>query len=65
MLDAIFYLLRTGCQRAMLPKGFPPKSTVFGYFRRWWQDGTLLGLYYGLLVLAREAAGARPSGPPE
>ena len=57
VLDAIFYLLRTGCQWAMLPKGFPPKSTVFGYFRRWWQDGTLLGLYYGLLVLAREAAG--------
>ncbi len=57
VLDAIFYLLRTGCQWAMLPKHFPPKSTVFGYFRRWWQDGTLLGLYYGLLVLAREAAG--------
>jgi transposase len=57
VLDAIFYLLRTGCQWAMLPKGFPPKSTVFGYFRRWWRDGTLLGLYYGLLVSAREAAG--------
>jgi transposase len=63
VLDAIFYLLRTGCQWALLPKGFPPKSTVFGYFRRWWQDGTLLGLYYGLLVLARQAAGreARPT----
>ena len=60
VLDAIFYLLRTGCQWAMLPKGFPPKSTVFGYFRRWWQDGTLLGLYYGLLVLARQAAGRDP-----
>ena len=60
VLDAIFYLLRTGCQWAMLPKHFPPKSTVFGYFRRWWQDGTLLGLYYGLLVLARQAAGRDP-----
>jgi putative transposase len=60
VLDAIFYLLRTGCQWAMLPKGFPPKSTVFGYFRRWWQDGTLLGLYYSLLVLARQAAGRDP-----
>jgi transposase len=57
VLDAIFYLLRTGCQWAMLPKRFPPKSTVFGYFRRWWPDGTLLGLYYGLLILARESAG--------
>lgn len=57
VLDAIFYLLRTGCQWSMLPKDFPPKSTVFGYFRRWWQDGIVLGLYYGLLFLAREAAG--------
>ena len=37
VLDAIFYLLRTGCQWRLLPKGFPPRSTVFGYFRRWWQ----------------------------
>ena len=40
VLDAIFYLLRTGCQWRLLPKCFPPRSTVFGYFRRWWRDGT-------------------------
>lgn len=57
VLDAIFYLLRTGCQWRLLPKQFPPRSTVFGYFRRWWRDGTLLGLYYALLLLARQAAG--------
>jgi putative transposase len=57
VLGAVFYLLRTGCRWALLPKQFPPKSTVFGYFRRWWRDGTLLGLYHGLLGLAREAAG--------
>ena len=60
VLDAIFYLLRTGCQWRLLPKQFPPRSTVFGYFRRRWQDGTLLGLYHGLLVLARAAAGREP-----
>ena len=60
VLDAIFYLLRTGCQWRLLPKCFLPRSTVFGYFRRWWCDGTLLGLYYGLLVLARQAAGREP-----
>jgi putative transposase len=60
VLDAIFYLLRTGCQWRLLPKCFPPRSTVFGYFRRWWQDGTLLGLYYALLVPARQAAGREP-----
>ena len=34
VLDSIFYLLRTGCQWALLPKEFPPKSTVYDYFWR-------------------------------
>ena len=40
VLDAIFYVLRTGCQWRFLPKDFPPKSTVWGYFDHWRQDGT-------------------------
>ena len=39
--DAIFYILRTGCQWRYLPKDFPPKSTVWRYFDQWRQDGTL------------------------
>jgi transposase len=60
VLDAIFYLLRTGCQWRLLPKEFPPRSTVYDYFRRWWADGTLLGIYHALLELARAAAGREP-----
>jgi putative transposase len=41
VLDAIFYLLRTGCQWRYLPKDFPPKSTVWRYFDAWRRDGTL------------------------
>jgi putative transposase len=41
VLDAIFYLLRTGCQWRYLPIDFPPKSTVWRYFDEWRQDGTL------------------------
>src|SRR6516162_11328546 len=41
VIDAIFYLLRTGCQWRYLPKDFPPKSTVWRYFDRWRHDGTL------------------------
>ena len=41
VLDAIFYLLRTGCQWKYLPKDFPPKSTVWGYFNEWRHNGTL------------------------
>jgi putative transposase len=41
VLDAIFYVLRTGCQWRYLPKDFPPKSTVWGYFDAWRHNGTL------------------------
>jgi transposase len=60
VLDAIFYLLRTGCQWRLLPKEFPPKSTVYDYFRRWWADGILLDIYHRLLELVRAAAGREP-----
>jgi len=39
--NALLYMLRTGCQWDMLPEGFPPKSTVNGYFNAWKRDGTL------------------------
>jgi transposase len=35
MLNAVFYLLRSGCQWRMLPREFPPWSTVHHYFRLW------------------------------
>src|SRR5690242_5253092 len=41
VLDAIFYVLRTGCQWRYLPKDFPPRSTVWGYFDEWRHNGTL------------------------
>ena len=41
VVDAIFYILRTGCQWRYLPKDFPPKSTVWRYFKRWRDDGTI------------------------
>ena len=41
VLDAVGYLVRTGCQWRYLPKDFPPKSTVWGYFNEWRHNGTL------------------------
>jgi putative transposase len=35
VLNAIFYLLRTGCQWRLLPREFPAWSTVYHYFRSW------------------------------
>jgi transposase len=45
VVDAIFYLLRTGCQWRYLPKDFPPKSTVWRYFDQWRHDGTLEAIH--------------------
>jgi transposase len=41
VLNAIFYVVRTGCQWRFLPTDFPPKSTVWGYFDEWRHNGTL------------------------
>jgi putative transposase len=40
ILDAVFYVLRSGCPWRLLPHDFPPWKTVFHYFRRWRLDGT-------------------------
>jgi putative transposase len=40
ILNAIFYVLRTGCAWRFLPQEWPAWQTVYGYFRRWRRDGT-------------------------
>jgi putative transposase len=61
VLNAILYLLRTGCPWAMLPKDFPPAGTVYGYFRRFWQEGVWSRIEATLLMAAREQAGKEAS----
>jgi putative transposase len=41
VVNAIFYIVRTGCQWRYLPKDFPPKSTVWRYFDEWRHNGTI------------------------
>jgi putative transposase len=40
ILDAIFYVVRSGCTWRLLPHDFPPWKTVYHYFRSWRLDGT-------------------------
>jgi putative transposase len=40
ILDAVFYVLKSGCPWRMLPREFPPWKTVYDWFRRWRIDGT-------------------------
>lgn len=45
VLDAILYVLTQGCTWRALPHDFPPQSTVYLYFERWRDDGTLEQIY--------------------
>ena len=61
VVNAILYMARTGCQWRMLPKDFPPKSTVQEYFYAWRTEATLNGINHELLMRAREAEGREAS----
>ena len=61
VLNALFYVLWTGCQWKALPKEFPPKSTVHWYFMLWDWDGTQERLHQRLYVAVREQEGREAS----
>jgi transposase len=57
ILDAIFYVLRTGCPWHYLPATFPPWQTVFCHFRRFRLQGIWHLLYTALHRAEREHLG--------
>ena len=61
VLNAVFYVLATGCQWQALPKDLPPRSTAHHYFIMWDRDGTLARIHDALYVAVREAAGREAS----
>ena len=61
ILNAIFYVLWTGCQWKALPKDLPPKSTAHWYFMLWDWDGTLERIHDALYVAVREQEGREAS----
>src|SRR6476659_10229199 len=61
VVNAIFYLLRTGCQWRLLPKDFPPWSTVHTWYRRWRRDGTWARLNEALRQAVRRRAKRKPA----
>jgi len=57
VLNATFYLLRTGCQWRLLPREFPRPGTVYHYFRAWKDAGVLAELQRTLHEQARLSRG--------
>ena len=60
ILDAIFYVVRSGCQWRLLPHEFPPWQTIYHYFRLWRLDGTWERLNAVLRERLRERTGRHP-----
>jgi transposase len=56
VLNAVMYILSSGCQWRALPKDLPPRSTVFGYLDLWIYDGTLERIHQALYEQCRAQA---------
>ncbi|MCP4206295.1 MAG: IS5 family transposase, partial [Shimia sp.] len=56
VVNAVMYILSTGCQWRYIPKDLPPRSTVHDYFSLWNWDGTLDRIHHALYVECRERA---------
>src|SRR5437588_6455451 len=61
VLNAILYLVRSGCQWRLLPHDFPPWSTVHTWYRRFRRDGTWERINDALVPKVREQAGRDPT----
>ena len=61
VMDAILYIASSGGAWRMLPKCFPPVSTVRGYFYAWRNSGLLATINHLLVMTARQQAGREAS----
>jgi transposase len=62
IIDAIRYLVHSGCAWRLLPQEFPPPGTVYWWFAKWAADGTLVPVHDTLREQVRLQAG-RNLGP--
>jgi putative transposase len=60
VVNGMLYLLRSGCAWRLLPHEFPPWGTVWAYFRRWRDDGTLDRIHDELRRQVRVGDGRAP-----
>ena len=61
VLNGILYVLRAGCAWRMLPNDLPSWQTVYKYFRRWGEDGTLERIHEVLRASVRRANVQNPT----
>jgi putative transposase len=59
VVNAVFYVIRSGCQWEMLPHDFPPHITVYTYFNKWKKKGIWQAIHDKLRVEVREKVGKK------
>src|SRR5213594_890759 len=59
LVNAVFYVVRSGCAWRMLPSDFGPWQTVYGYFRKWSQDWTWRFIHDALRDCLRKSEGRK------
>lgn len=59
-VNAMLYVVRTGCQWANLPADFPNYNSVYYHFRKWSLDGTWQRINQALVWLERKRQGRCP-----
>ncbi len=60
ILNAIFYILRSGCAWRLMPHDLPPWQTVYGYYWHWYKDGTWEKINSTLVPTVRLQEGRQP-----
>ena len=59
IVNAVMYLVKTGCQWRMLPRDFPPWKTVYYYFHTWKRNGILESIHESLVETIRVNTGKK------
>ena len=60
VVNAVLYVLHEGCRWRALPHDFPNWNTVYWYFARWTDEGTLVQINDVLRRHVRDVAGRDP-----
>jgi putative transposase len=59
VVNAVFYVLKSGCDWRMLPHDLPPYQTVYEYFTAWKKDGTWKKIHESMRDKVRLKAGKK------
>jgi putative transposase len=57
LINAILYIVRSGCAWRLLPHTFPAWQTVYGYYRKWTKEGLWQRIHDTLRAWVRQKAG--------